>query len=65
MVIWLGDLVGGSSNSHLKMSAQQDWAGIATDGRIRADAVYQKLGRSGLEESHGAWDGACWIWLGR
>jgi hypothetical protein len=34
----------------LKMGAQQEWAGIATDGTIRGDAVYQKLSGSGLEE---------------
>jgi hypothetical protein len=33
------------------MSAQQEWAGIAIGDTIRPDAVYQKLGRSRLEES--------------
>ena len=33
------------------MSAQQEWAGIATDGKVRGESVYQKLGGSRLEES--------------
>jgi hypothetical protein len=37
--------------SGLKMSAQQEWAGIVTDGTIRRETVYQKLGGSCLEES--------------
>ena len=44
------------------MSAQQEWAGIATDGKVRGESVYQKLGGSGLEESR--WDAACRIRLG-
>jgi hypothetical protein len=49
MVFGLGDWVT-VRNSGLKPRAQQEWAGIATDGTICADTVYQKFGRNGLEE---------------